>query len=312
MKSRSLALLAFAIILAAEFPAPYARAVLLYSSASDPGPDRNLSAPTGDLANSGWQFQGVFDDTGALGTPIAPNYFITASHVGGAVGDTFSLNSATYTTDAKFSDPSADLTIWHVSTPFPSYAPLYTSTSEAGQPFIVFGLGGDRGASVSVASTLKGWQWGTPDGQQSWGTNTIADVVTDPTYGPLLQYPFDPTTVNSCELSGGDSGGGLFIDNAGSWQLAGINLGVDSPFKYDPSDPTSFDASLFDTSGLYEEETDGSFAPAPDAPANSYDTPISQNLAFIDSVVPEPTPLSLLPFAAAAALLKRKTHPRLP
>ena len=51
---------------------------------------RNKSAPTGTFSGSGWQWQGNW---GAFtGTPIGRSYFITASHVGGAVGQSLLLN----------------------------------------------------------------------------------------------------------------------------------------------------------------------------------------------------------------------------
>src|ERR1700753_2062526 len=76
--------------------------VIVYS---DPG--RLTTAPTGTLANSGWQFEGQW--AGAYtGTPIAPDYFITASHIGGSVGGTFTLNGVNYTTTAEYTDPDSD------------------------------------------------------------------------------------------------------------------------------------------------------------------------------------------------------------
>jgi len=44
------------------------RAVILYRTAD---PAANTTAPAGDLAGSGWQFEGIFG--GFLGTPIAPH-----------------------------------------------------------------------------------------------------------------------------------------------------------------------------------------------------------------------------------------------
>jgi hypothetical protein len=305
MKSKALATAIFAALSASAFSPGSARAVTLYSSDADPGPARNLSPPTGDLANSGEQYEGVIGS--ALATPIAPNYFVTATHIGNVVGDTMAFDGTTYYIDSATSDPSADLTIGHVTTAFPTYAPLYTSTDEVGKSFVVYGLGVDRGDPITVDGAQKGWAFGTADYQESWGTDTVASINTDySSLGPLLVFPFNPTTINSCELAPYDSGGGLFINNAGTWELAGVNYGIDGLFSYDASGDSPFDASLYDTSGLYEQNPDNTYSPAPDAPANSYDTAISQNLAFIDSVVPEPGSVSLLTVAAGSFLLKRR------
>jgi len=55
-------------------------AVLFYATGD---PTYNTLPPGGNLTNSGWQFEGLWG--GFLGTPIAPNYFIAAQHVGGSV-----------------------------------------------------------------------------------------------------------------------------------------------------------------------------------------------------------------------------------
>src|SRR5689334_13923866 len=70
-----------------------ARAVIFQSTGD---PNYNTTAPTGTLANSGWQYQG---DWGAFnGTPIAPQYFMTAKHVGGNIGQEFTYGGNVYTT----------------------------------------------------------------------------------------------------------------------------------------------------------------------------------------------------------------------
>ena len=81
---------------------------------------RNKSAPTGSLAGSGWQWEGNW---GAFtGTAIGKNYFITASHVGGSVGQSLVLNGVSYPSTAMYDDPSSDLRIWKTNKSFPSWA----------------------------------------------------------------------------------------------------------------------------------------------------------------------------------------------
>ena len=61
-----------------------ANAVTFLSTAD---PEYNTTAPAGALADSGWQFQGLW---GAyLGTVISSNAFLTAGHIGGTLARRF-------------------------------------------------------------------------------------------------------------------------------------------------------------------------------------------------------------------------------
>ena len=110
-----------------------------------------------------------------LGTVIGSNYFITAKHIGGSVGQTFTFNGANYTTTAVFPDSSSDLQIWQVSGTFPSHAQIYSAAAgtEPNANLVVFGRGTQRGDAVFVGSDSHpgGWLWGTSDGVERWGTN---------------------------------------------------------------------------------------------------------------------------------------------
>lgn len=126
-----------------------AGAVILLGSGD---PAYNTTPPTGTLADSGWQYQGSWG--GFLGTPIAPQYFIAARHVGGSVGQAFSFQGLLYTTTAYWDDPNSDFRIWKVAETFPAYAPLYSLSDEAGKLFVVIGRGTQRGAEV-VATLVQ-------------------------------------------------------------------------------------------------------------------------------------------------------------
>ena len=256
-------------------------AVILYGTTD---PSANTTAPTGTLAGSGWQYEGQFGSF--LGTVIASNYFVTAKHIGGSVGQTFTFNGANYTTKAVFPDPSSDLQVWQVSGTFPSHAQIYGAVagSEVNDNLVVFGRGTQRGNAVFVGSDshLGGWLWGTTDGLQRWGTNVVGSIVTDPIYGDLLRVPFDAgISPNEAHLSAGDSGGAVFVFNTSSnaWELAGINLAVDGPFSSTSTGTNPFDAAMFDTTGLFEQ---GVAAPNPSA---FYATEIAAHKGFIESVV---------------------------
>ena len=292
MRARGLLIVAGLLSLPAA-----SQAVIVY------GPQgRNTTAPTGTLTNSGWQYQGQW---GAyLGTPISSQLFITAEHVGGSVGQVFTYQSVPYTTTALYDDPNSDLRIWRVSGTFPSYAPLYTATDELTKPLVTFGRGTQRGGVVSVSGVDKGWLWGTQDGVQSWGQNIVSGTVPDATYGDQLVFDFAAGDANEGALSSGDSGGGVFINDGTTWRLAAINLGSTGPYKYQPDDLTSFNASLYDQSGLYVQDGDN-WVPA-SGPGESSATRISTNMLWINSVIPEPTSLMLV--GIAGLLLARRSR----
>ena len=129
----------------------YTRAIMLFETGD---PVANTSAPTGELAKSGWQHQGLWGNF--TGTPIAPQFFVTARHVGGEVGQVFKFRGADYITTAYYDDLKSDLRIWRIGSAFPSYAPLFDGSDEVGRRFVVIGRGTQRGAEIwSEPSSIR-------------------------------------------------------------------------------------------------------------------------------------------------------------
>jgi len=249
----------FPILLGIVLAAASAQAVLFYSTGD---PSYNTNAPTGALEGSGWQFQGRFN--AFLGTPIGPHHFITAKHISGtSVGTKFYYNGQVYTTTAKFDDSLSDLTVWTVAERFSSYAPLYSGTDEVNKGLVVFGRGWDRGTAVTNTTTFKeqgqwitkamtnGWEWGSNTMIQRWGTNVVSTVTTANGYPVMVANWDDGLGDNECMLTGGDSGGAVFIQEGGVWKLAGINYSIGPALTYsfnaDGSSP--FTAAILDFKG---------------------------------------------------------------
>ena len=253
----------------------------------------NTTEPTGSLTNSGWQFEGYW--AGCLATPIASNFFITVQHVGGNVGDTFSLNGTSYTTTAVYKDAGSDLALWEVSSPFSSWASLYTNTNEIGSSLVVYGAGNGPGPAVTVNSQTKGWLWGGYNSKR-WGENIVTGKI-DYNGTTLLYADFNHGAgANEATLATGDSGGGVFIQDGSTWVLAGVNFSVDSPFNTTNSG-SGFNASLYDAGGLYYPSgTNWVYVPDQpyDIPTSFYAIDVSARADWIDSVLlPEPSSLAL-------------------
>jgi len=256
---------------------PPTEAVILFRT-GDPG--ANTTEPGGDLAGSGWQYQGTFGNF--LGTPIAPNFFITAQHIGGA--PKFFFRGANYTPIRSFDVPSSDLRIWEVAETFPIYAPIYSGSDEVGKRLMVMGRGTRRGSERVVNGQLRGWEWSTSDFVQRWGENQVASIKQSAAGGALLYALFDQAGLpQEAHLSAGDSGGAVFLNDGGVWKLAGINYDVDS-FASGPDGGGPYEAAMFDQRGSYSRNGSLVTGSVP-VPSGFYASRISSSFSWISSII---------------------------
>ncbi len=296
-------MLVAALVVMDGLVSPPSSHAVLFGFTSDSG--FNTTAPSGTLSTSGWQYEGQWNTENGnfLGTPVAPMFFLAATHVGGATGDVFVLDGFTYHTVASTNCPTSDLTLWQVAETFPSYAPLYTGNNEVGKALVVFGRGTQRGDAVTTTNganvVTNGWEWGLSDSVERWGQNAVSDVYTDQTNGELLQAAFGPNQ-NQCDLSDGDSSGGLFIQSGPTWELAGVNHGVDGPFSTDGTTNTEFDAAFLDMDGFYVLSVTNTVSGVmtnwiqitSSVPSSFYSTRVSANLAWIEEVTNSFSPVA--------------------
>lgn len=277
---------AFVCTLVLVASAASVRAVIFKSTGD---PSYNTNAPSGSLTNSGWQYEGSWG--GFLGVPIAPRYFIVARHTGGDTNLVFRLNGLDYHPLDSSICPDADLRVWRVAETFPSYVSLYTNSNEVGKHCVVFGRGGPREDPVIIDGQTNGWRTGGSDGVKRWGENDISSIEDGGgSFGDLLRAAFNRGGgSNECHLSVGDSSGGVFIKESGTWKLAGVNYAVDGDFSFTGSDTDSFGAAMMDVGGLYVGDDAHGWTfytnQVADIPSGFYSTRISTNVAWINSVI---------------------------
>lgn len=290
-------------------------------------PNFNATAPGGAYQDSGWQHLGYYGSF--LGTAIAPQYFITAQHFG-FQGTSFVQDalftggsSLSYTVDMTangglgFWDiAGSDLRVYKINETFSSFAELYQG-SNLTQEAVLTGRGGVRGEAVldGFNNTL-GWKHTVSDGVARWGTNQLTGSVGSGA-GTLITAAFNVSGSTPFEagLSSGDSGGGLFVNDGGTWKLAGINFSVDGLFDDDDivGDGGEYSASLFDLRGLYVGIDGSGWNQVPPGlpealPSNLYFSSISANASAILTIVnvPEPGGLALASLAGWWWLGKRR------
>jgi hypothetical protein len=237
-------------------------------------------------------------DFGAyLGTPISSNCLVTAAHITNATSYQYLFNNGTDTTTTYTVQIAAtldDLAIWQIApsdnATFSIYAPLYSggSGNEVGQQLIDTGRGVQRGSAVT-----GGWAWGGNNGPISWGTNTVSAIINGSQEGDspdlggnFLNYAFNnnPSDPNECILANYDSGGGVFVDNNGTYQLDGVNSAVDQVYD---SNGNPVQAALYDDTGYYYYNSENQLEQitANEAgPLTSYATQISSKLNLVDEV----------------------------
>jgi len=304
------------LLLTGWIPAP-AAAVIILGPGNDPNGGRNLVTATSHAPGNLDAYVGTWG--GFLGTPISPTHFVTATHVGS--GGTFVYDGKTYQVNPIAAGSQDDLTVWQLAAgeaPFTHWSPLYLGNLEQGKELVTLGRGTQRGAAYEApAGTPRGWHFGNGDSLVSWGTNQVRGIVNSsqfPSLGPpyqgdFLYFTFDQRfqgdnlagSFDEGMLSGGDSGGPLFIlDSDGVYKLAGINSLIDSGID----ELGGGSGALFDVLGLHAGGQTIVNDPPSDLtpiPLGAYATRISTHDTFLlqFAVAPVPEPSTLLLTIAA-------------
>lgn len=283
------------VLLVALLFFPERSAGVLFVSTGDPA--YNTNAPSGPLLDSGWQYQGKFGLF--LGTAVGPHYFLSARHLltlspaksvstnTPFVFDGVSNHVTAFLTCTNAGGSVSDLLLCRVLEALPRYAPVYAGTAEVDAPIVVFGRGTRRGSAVVTAGVTNGWTWGAFDQVQRWGSNRVEAIV-GPMEDPYLYATFDPDAgPDECSLAYDDSGGGVFVQANGVWQLAGINYAVDGPFSISSNGANNFQASICNGQGLYEWNGSGWSAIENEESRGFVATRVSSHVDWLTRVIPD-------------------------
>jgi len=239
-------------------------AVILFGTED---PSAHTTAPAGELAGSGWDWQ--IGPSGG-GTVVGPSHVLTAAHLGIGTNSVLTWGGLAFRV-LEFTDPpESDLRLLRIGGRFASWAPTFAGSNEIGRSVVLFGRGGPRGFPVTTEkeglSKLCGWTWRATDQQLRWGTNFIEGIQESTAENPgefLAALFTDDAGDGEATLSVGDSGGGVFLQEPEGWRLAGVLSGVQGIFKQTPDSGLIY-AALFDRRNFLEELSPGVWGYDPD------------------------------------------------
>lgn len=259
---------------------------------------------TGAGAGEGWNYVGIGLGQATaiyLGQYGGAFWVITAAHVGAA---DFLLDDIVYPLVAGSAQtlPGVDLQVYQIDgNPGLANLPLSSIAPAVGSEIIMIGSGPNREPPLYYFNTLtnpwtystlppgirQGYLWGSGNAMR-WGNNVISgsEIINDGfgTFASLY------TTFNEIDDEGqagsGDSGGGFFFDNAGTWELAGLMV----------------------TISTFDNQTPGSAVFG----NRTYAVDISMYRNAILAAVPEPSAGALAGLGLAVALAVRRIRLRCP
>lgn len=157
---------------------------------------------------------------GSTAVAIAPSWILTAKHVGGFPGLTYTIQGESFVAAEVIPHPTLDVELIRVDGILPGFHRL-GDQPQRGDLVVLGGMGVTAGADFE----LGGYDWTGPRGE-TWGANTVAFV------GTYIGITFDaPGSEGNVPHEGifavNDSGGGLFTVGAdGELELTGIAVSV--------------------------------------------------------------------------------------
>ncbi len=219
---------------------------------------QNTTAPSG---GQGWDYVGrIVADNGAPSsvTYVSNNWFITAYHIKhfdnptGVIlgGSSYSIDSNSWTRLKNSANGDADLVMFRVvgaSVPL-SGVTVRSSATANGLGLTMIGNGRNREPSETTWNSswveggkptrYSGYKWGA-GASKRWGTNAKdadAGLVNDGSgITDMFYTDFDDAGGDEAQGATYDSGGGVFYNNSGNWELAGVMITV-GPYSGQPNE----------------------------------------------------------------------------
>jgi len=186
------------------------------------------TAPSGDW-DVDWSY--VYNWNYSSAVAVDPYWMLTARHVGGTVGDTITIGVKIYTLQEIVYAPidsgetyPVDLALLRFDKSLPGCYDLYGGTfpTDDKKEVVLIGYG------VTGTDHVTYYTMDAGRGTERWGTNKVDDVVratVADTYSSIcIQMNYDSGDMDDeVGYGSGDSGGGTFVEDGGTWKLAGIN-----------------------------------------------------------------------------------------
>ena len=184
----------------------------------------NTTAPPDDPG-----FAHVGKRSGLTAVYLGNGWVVTANHV--LEGEVI-LGGVTYpaVVGSKTQIATADLAVFQLATHPPlGILPISSNPDITGETVVMIGHGRNRGTSTTACAPppIGGYLWGAGR-EVRWGENVVT------AYQNILSTDTFYTTFDSNGLTHeaqgahGDSGGAVFVQNGGAWELAGIMVATGS------------------------------------------------------------------------------------
>lgn len=256
-----------------------------------------------------WDNIGIYNTSTAV--YLGDGYVLTAAHTGNV--PTVNFGGITYNVvpgsrqqltnnGAGGVSANTDLAIFRIDDdPGLDPTPISSTSPAVGTQVTMIGNGRNRQANLthwSVTGDIwtetdagnadrSGYVWAAGNDIR-WGTNNVATPAAFNTVGGVqvrsFSTVFDAGIANEAQAATNDSGGGVFVNAGGNWELAGIILGINT-FTGQPGSTAVFgNSTVIADLSFYREQIEAIMA------------------------VPEPSGTALTLLAGAALLGRRRAH----
>lgn len=285
-----------------------AHAVVLH-----PGSDSTAYLPKPDSSIVGSTSSG-----GGCGViAIAPNFALTARHVGVNAGSGVYFAGKRYVVSQVHTFGTADLRLLKLKNSsggdarLSKFAPLYTRSDEYGKQIVLGGYGKGRGSTLYNNGKAYGYGWGSS--AKRFGANKIDGQRTLSAGGytsQVLSIDFDaPGSYSAVKYEAAnaviDSGSGWFVKDDGVWKTIAIANAVErggSSWYKNSWGYTDPDRNYGIRMSYYANSIKSKMG------STAYNQMVysSGTISSIGSTIPEPASAALLASAAGVLLVRRR------